>query len=325
MRILFSVSYAMNLKIAPGPYGGHEVSVLARSSDWGKQGLKKYPHYAREALRLIRKARGYDALALFTAGMEAFFIGTLRRFLPGNTRLVCADFLIPRKSPLLAPVSAGLRQIDAFVCIRKGDMETLQRRFRIPPSRCSFAHFPCDCAAMSHPTTEAGYIYSAGWAHRDWPLLLRALTQVECPAILSACGDLKPTSGMASRVRILPQRSPAEGQRLMADASMVVLPMAETELPSGPLVLLDAMAMGKALIVTDVNGSRDYVTHGKTGWVVPPGDDKALAHAIQELTQNSPLRRQIGQAAREEALRRFTTGAFIEKTLAACATTAESR
>ncbi|MEI8233439.1 MAG: glycosyltransferase family 4 protein [Verrucomicrobiota bacterium] len=318
MRILCSISYANNLPLAPGRYGPHEVDVLARTSDWGKAGLSKYAHYTNEAFRLLRQARGYDALALFTVSMEAFLLGRIKRLLRGGPRLVCADFLIPRPRRWLEPLRSGLQAFDAFICIRRGDAATLERRFGISPARCLFAPFPCDPSVQELPARETGYVYAAGWAHRDWPTLLRALEAVDVPAVLSVGGDLPLAPALRSRVRVLPQQSPGAGRALLADASLVVLPLRETELPSGPLVLLDAMVMGKAVIVTDVNGSRDYVTHGCTAWVVPPGDPQALKSAITELMQNPKLRRRLGQAARRDILNRCTTDAFLKPVLAAC-------
>ena len=318
MRILFSISYAGNPPFVPGGYAGHEVDIVPRRSDWGKGGLRKYPHYAREALILEKQARDYDAVALFSVGMEAFLLSQMQKLLRRKTRLVCADFLIPRPSHLLKAVAAGLRRVDAFVCIRKGDMETLTRRFGIPPEKCTFAPFPCDRTAANIPTQERGYLYSAGWAHRDWPTLLCALEQTGEEAVLSVGGPLELPGTLCRHVRVLPQRSPAEGRLLMAGASLVALPLAETELPSGPLVLLDAMAMGKAIIVTDVNGSRDYATHGSNAWVVPPGDPGELARAITTLMRDPDLRRRLGNAARAHALRHFTSESFASKVIEAC-------
>jgi glycosyltransferase involved in cell wall biosynthesis len=41
--------------------------------------------------------------------------------------------------------------------------------------------------------------------------------------------------------------------------------MLNTNLPSGPVVLVDAAALGNAVIATDVNGTHDYIEHGVTG------------------------------------------------------------
>jgi hypothetical protein len=316
MRILISTSYALPFEIPPGRYGDHEVDVMPRGSDWAIGPWRKYPHYWSEAWKLCRMASRYDALAVLTTGMETFLLGRMLQMTRCKTRLVAADFLIPRPSRELAWIDGGLQRVDAFACIRSGDIETLGRRFGIAPERCAFAPFPCNPRIAEIPNSENGYVYSAGWAHRDWKTLICALEASHARAILSAGGDF--AHGGSAEIKIMPQRSPEEGRKLMAHASLVVLPLEETELPSGPVVLLDAMAMGKAVIVTDVNGTRDYVRHGENAWVVPPGNAKAMADAIAHLMETSALRKRIGFAAQETVLRQFTPERFINALIQIC-------
>lgn len=318
MRILFSISYAMNVGIAPGRYNGHDVTVVPRSSDWGLRGLRKYLYHGVEAIRLLIQARTYDALAVFTVGIEAFLIGKFHNLICPNTRIVCVDFLMPRTTGLLRLVQSGLQGIDGFVCIRTGDIGTLWERFHVPASRCEFAPFPSNREVMRIRTQEEGYVYSAGWAHRDWPTLVAALEGLPYRAILSSGGSVEVPEAARERIVVLSQRSPDEGRQLMARASLIVLPLKETDLPSGPLVMLDAMAMGKAVIVTNVNGSRDYGIDGRTALFVPPGDREALAAAIESLMSDEALRNRLGLDGREDVCRRFTTDRFINKAIELC-------
>jgi glycosyltransferase involved in cell wall biosynthesis len=64
------------------------------------------------------------------------------------------------------------------------------------------------------------------------------------------------------------------------------------------LALLEAMACGAAVVVTDVTGSE--VVLG-AGIVVPPNDPGALADAIDALLEDGALRRRLGKAARERS------------------------
>jgi glycosyltransferase involved in cell wall biosynthesis len=67
------------------------------------------------------------------------------------------------------------------------------------------------------------------------------------------------------------------------------------------LKLLDYKAAGLAIIATGDNGQPAILEHGRTGWIIPPGDEEALTTAICELVGDMKLRNKIGQAARIEA------------------------
>lgn len=92
---------------------------------------------------------------------------------------------------------------------------------------------------------------------------------------------------------------------------MVALAFEDTYLPSGPLILLDAMAMGKPVVASNVNGTRDYIDDGRTGILVPPSQPEALARAIERVMTDPSLRRSLGSAAYEKAAN-FTTAAFVD-------------
>jgi glycosyltransferase involved in cell wall biosynthesis/SAM-dependent methyltransferase len=83
-----------------------------------------------------------------------------------------------------------------------------------------------------------------------------------------------------------------------------------------PTKLFEYMAMGKGIVASDLDQIGTILTHGKTGWLVPPGDVGALAKAIVTLAQDPELRRKLGEAAREEVVRQHTWTAHVERILA---------
>lgn len=67
------------------------------------------------------------------------------------------------------------------------------------------------------------------------------------------------------------------------------------------VVLLEAMAAGKPIVASDIDGYRTLVTHGVEGLLVPPEDDTALAVAIVRLLADPGLRSRLGQAGLAKA------------------------
>jgi PEP-CTERM/exosortase A-associated glycosyltransferase len=64
-----------------------------------------------------------------------------------------------------------------------------------------------------------------------------------------------------------------------------------------PLKPLEAMAMGKAIVASDIGGHRELIQHGHTGLLFPPGNVSALAEALARLLDNVDLRRRYERQA----------------------------
>lgn len=110
--------------------------------------------------------------------------------------------------------------------------------------------------------------------------------------------------GPDAAVTVLPPVDGAAKRRLLEEADLVVFPAGQ---PEGlPLLVLEAMAAALPVVATDTGAVTDAVAHGKTGYVVPPGDVDALAQAIGRLTSSSAERVRMGQAGRERYEERFT-------------------
>ena len=79
-----------------------------------------------------------------------------------------------------------------------------------------------------------------------------------------------------------------------------------------PLATLEAMAAGKAMVVTRCGGPQEVVDHGETGFLVPPADPDALATKICDLLSNESQARAFGANARAKVNREFTLDTMID-------------
>jgi glycosyltransferase involved in cell wall biosynthesis len=68
-----------------------------------------------------------------------------------------------------------------------------------------------------------------------------------------------------------------------------------------PTVVMEANAVGKPMIASDIGGLSDLVAHGESGLLVPPGDVHRLAHAMQTLIDNPDVRDRMATAALRRA------------------------
>jgi len=74
---------------------------------------------------------------------------------------------------------------------------------------------------------------------------------------------------------------------------------------NAPMTVIEAMSAAKPVVATRVGGIPDLVLEGETGYMVPVGDDAALAQQLQHVLQQPPLAERLGQRARAVALQRF--------------------
>jgi glycosyltransferase involved in cell wall biosynthesis len=118
--------------------------------------------------------------------------------------------------------------------------------------------------------------------------------------------ELAATTGNDARIRFLGAIAPAERFSVIARADICVLPLANTSIGArytSPLKLFEYMAMGKAIVASDLPSIREVLTDGVNGALVPAENAVALAAALDSLAGDHERRRALGQAARATALR----------------------
>jgi glycosyltransferase involved in cell wall biosynthesis len=192
-----------------------------------------------------------------------------------------------------------LKKVDVAIVIRNGDTVPLVDRFAISKSKLAFLKLPIAGHLPRIQNLVEPYIFSGGTAHRDWVTFCNALDGLPMKAkvitntILSTLGCEVPPN-----IEELGLMSPTQSRKVMEVSELVCLSFQDTLLPSGPLVLLDAMAAGKPIIATTCNGTKDYLTHSHNGILFPPKDHTALHTAILELHDDLDLRSKLGINAR---------------------------
>ena len=79
------------------------------------------------------------------------------------------------------------------------------------------------------------------------------------------------------------------------------------------VALLEAMAMGKPIVATNVDGALDVIKHKKEGLLVPPKDSNALTKAIIYLLENKEKAKKMGTAAKKKVVEQFSTNVVVRK------------
>jgi glycosyltransferase involved in cell wall biosynthesis len=72
------------------------------------------------------------------------------------------------------------------------------------------------------------------------------------------------------------------------------------------IAVVEAMAIGKAVVATTTGGLPEVVAQGETGLLVPPGDVESLATTVVSLLEDRARREQMGICGRARAQERFS-------------------
>jgi glycosyltransferase involved in cell wall biosynthesis len=99
---------------------------------------------------------------------------------------------------------------------------------------------------------------------------------------------------------------------IVAASDVIVLPSDRFE--GVPQVILQSLAMGRAVVASPIGGIPEVVHHEKTGLLCPAGDASSFADAIARLLAEPELRRRLGAAGREFVLSRYSSTAMCERT-----------
>jgi glycosyltransferase involved in cell wall biosynthesis len=190
-------------------------------------------------------------------------------------------------------------------------------------------------------------ICSAGLEFRDYPTLFKAIDGLDVRAVVGAASHWSKrrntAQGAATGTNVEIASFDYFGLRdLYARAAIVVVPLEDVDFQAGVTTILEAMAMGKPVIVTHSQGQTDVVEdsramtrgnpprkrptsftrqlgneHGHpvdpTGFYVPPADPAALRKAIVYLLDHPEERKRLGAAGRRTVEGMYTVDQFGER------------
>jgi glycosyltransferase involved in cell wall biosynthesis len=129
------------------------------------------------------------------------------------------------------------------------------------------------------------------------PFRLKIAGEVTDNAYFRSCLDCCKAAGMAERVDFLGHVDPIEP--FIRSVDIVALPSSGAE--AFPRAVLEAMACGKPVVVTDAGGTAEAVVEGRTGFVVPTRAPEVLAARLRDLLTDEGLRIRMGRCGRRRA------------------------
>jgi glycosyltransferase involved in cell wall biosynthesis len=213
--------------------------------------------------------------------------------------------------------------IDQFFVYSRWQKHFIENRWQIAAERVVFTPFMVDTAFFAPnqvvPNSAAQpMICSVGLEARDYPTLLTAVRGLGARVTIAAASPWSKRADSTQHQEIpenvtVGRFSQFELRQLYADCRFMVMPLANVDFQAGVTAILEAMAMGRAVICTKTPGQTDVVVEGETGLYVPPGDPQALRSAIEHLLANPREAERMGQAGRRLVEQSMSLDHYVQR------------
>jgi glycosyltransferase involved in cell wall biosynthesis len=205
---------------------------------------------------------------------------------------------------------AALRRAGAVWALSSAQLPVLAE-WGVHPSRLHHLAFGVDAEFFAPAGPASGeLVVSAGNdRHRDHATLVEAMGRLQArrPGLRLSLATRAAVDMPAALGRRTPSLTHRELRAAYAEAAVVAVALHPNLHVSGVTVVLEAMASERPVVVTRTPGMSDYVVHGETGLLVPPGDPEALADAVGGLLADPARARAMGQAGRRAVVEGFST------------------
>jgi glycosyltransferase involved in cell wall biosynthesis len=304
--------------------------------DWSKLGIHSGHRSVRRSLQhvaiALRRAGQVDVVLSdgehvgipLTLGMRALRIDTPHVMIGHN-------LITPAKKRILRHLP--LRPSDRVLVHSTNQVGRIVSETAMSADQLAVVPYGIDTTFWSGPqeSGEDAYVVSAGREHRDYRTLVAALPD----AARLTIADHSLFTPHATRRD--PEVWPSTVERVALDAAglrelygraaIVVVPVVESLMPAGITTLLEAMSMGKAVVVTETSELEGVVQNGESGLTVQPGDVRGMQAAINHLLASPSTRRTLGDRARQVALERYDVNTYADalaRHLATAASTARN-
>lgn len=200
-----------------------------------------------------------------------------------------------------------IAKVDYILAIHR-DTSGYENRYGIKKSKFIYVPFKANNFGYKerYEIGDKKYVVALGASQRDYATFISAVDGLPINAII-VCSDENAKNHNANvgnqndypkNVRRITQGvSQDEWCQYIADSSFVVVPISRVAIqPAGISVYLEAMALKKAVIVTEGASVNGILEHGKNALIVAPEDPVSLRSSIELLLANEKLKQEVADA-----------------------------
>ncbi len=265
----------------------------------------RLPLWMAQVLEAYRQRKQYDVIISWAELLGIPFALLLKA--TGTRMPHVGIFSWISKPKKVRALRLAKSRFDHIVLMSSVQYDAAIHQAGMPPERVTLLRWPVDQKFWRPLPGLDDMISSVGREMRDYGTLVRALrdTPIKCHIAANVdptkndqwITDLKQEEPLPEWISI-GRKDHVDLRTMYANSRFVVIPLFPTDTDNGCTAILEAMAMGKPVICSDVVGQRDVIQHGRTGLFVPPGDPDALRNAILDLWEHPQRAAEMGQQAR---------------------------
>ncbi|NLG73071.1 MAG: glycosyltransferase family 4 protein [Chloroflexi bacterium] len=191
------------------------------------------------------------------------------------------------------------------------------RHLGFPAERVHFIRDKVDHLFYRPEPVEAeDYLLAVGRENRDYETLVQAVSGTGLRLVVVASSPWSTSRSrpvQAEDVTFLSHIPYSQLKSLYARARLVVTPLHPVDYAAGVNGVLEAMSMGRPLIVSRSPGIVDYVQDGETGLFVEPSNPEALRDTMLSLWHDRPLQQRLGANARQAVEEGLNLDRYVEE------------
>jgi glycosyltransferase involved in cell wall biosynthesis len=209
-----------------------------------------------------------------------------------------------------------LSNVDRLIVFSRLERSLYAKAFDLPEDHFDVIRWgvkPPDVDSPEAPLEPGEYVCAIGGNARDYGTLLeaaRAMPHIRFVFVVrpeSLRGlEIPPNVTVHTNLPL------GQAMNILMHSRFMVLPLLHSEVPCGHVTIVAAMHLGKAFIITDSEGVRDYVQHGYNALTVPPHSTTALVEATQLLWSAPVLCESLGENGRRFARRQCTEERIVQ-------------
>ncbi|MBE0427548.1 MAG: glycosyltransferase family 4 protein [Nitrospirae bacterium] len=267
--------------------------------------------YVVQTLKASLKLRKYD-LIISHGVQSAIFLAFIRSlFGIKNTPHLIIDVGCLNggrsRQPELSMFQFSMKSVAGLVYHVSSQKKHYDRYFPFLSKKAFFVPFGVDTEFFKPLNVkQEDYILSIGYKFRNWLTLINAYSQIKTKTALKIVGPEDLNIELPKNVYLQPYVPINTLKELIAKSKFVVLPLVSLPYAHGQMTLLQSMAMGKAVIVTKVPSTVDYINDLEDALFVRLNDVDDMRNKIEFLLHNPDEIFRLGENARKTIENKFT-------------------